>query len=80
MRRTNVYLTEGQHDELSRRAEETGLKLSELIRRAIDRYLDEVPTRSSGPAAQSGKTGRDEAGDPPKGAETDGTSSGLDPE
>lgn len=71
MRRTNIYLTERQHDELSRRARATGLKLSELVRRAIDRYLDEVPANYDGPAARSGKTERDEAGDPTEGAESE---------
>jgi hypothetical protein len=44
-RRTQITLTEEQHDRLSTLAEQTGVSLSELIRRAVDR------TYSAGAAA-----------------------------
>jgi arsenate reductase-like glutaredoxin family protein len=39
MKRVNYYLTEIQIKTLKALAEKTGLKVSELIRRAIDQYL-----------------------------------------
>ena len=39
MRRVNWTITEAQHQALKRRARETGLPLSELVRRALDKYL-----------------------------------------
>ncbi len=40
MLRTQVYLTKKEHDGLNEAASATGRKQSELIREAIDRYLD----------------------------------------
>lgn len=42
MKRTQIYLDEGQEDELSRRAAAEGLTKSALIRRAVDAYLDDA--------------------------------------
>jgi len=42
MKRTNVHLTEQQIERLSQLSKSTGLSVAELIRRAIDYYLDEV--------------------------------------
>lgn len=39
MRRVNWTVTEAQHRALKRRARETGLPISELVRRALDKYL-----------------------------------------
>ncbi|MBI1927155.1 CopG family transcriptional regulator [Candidatus Poribacteria bacterium] len=39
MKRTNIYLTDKQHEALSKIAKEEGTKLSELVRRAVDEYL-----------------------------------------
>jgi len=39
MKRTNVHLTEPQRKQLAELAAKTGLKVAELIRRAIDAYL-----------------------------------------
>ena len=39
MQRTNIFLTEKQIAALKTLAEKTGLSYSELIRRAIDKYL-----------------------------------------
>lgn len=39
MQRMDFYLTESQIIELKKLSEETGLSVSELIRRAVDRYL-----------------------------------------
>ena len=44
-RRTQITLTEEQHERLSTLSEQSGVSLSELIRRAVDR------TYSSGAAA-----------------------------
>ena len=40
MVRTQIYLTERQRDELAEMARAEGKKQSELIRDAIDRYID----------------------------------------
>lgn len=40
MRRVNWTITEAQHQALKRRARETGLPISELVRRALDKYLN----------------------------------------
>jgi len=39
MRRVNWTITEPQHRELKRLSQETGLPISELVRRAIDKYV-----------------------------------------
>lgn len=44
MKRTNFYLTEKQVAGLKALASKTGLKFSEHIRRAIDKYLKEEGT------------------------------------
>jgi metal-responsive CopG/Arc/MetJ family transcriptional regulator len=41
MKRKSIWLTEQQIAELERLAKGTGLKPSEIIRRAIDNYLEE---------------------------------------
>jgi len=40
MKIKNVYYTERQIVELQKEADEKGIKVSELIRRIIDEYLD----------------------------------------
>lgn len=40
MIRTAIHITEKQHEELRRESEETGLPMAELIRRAIDEFLE----------------------------------------
>jgi hypothetical protein len=40
MFRTQVYLTHSEHNELSKVAKATGKKQSELVREAIDAYLE----------------------------------------
>jgi sulfite reductase beta subunit-like hemoprotein len=42
MVRTQIYLTNGQRDELKAIAKIAGKRQSELIREAIDRLIDEV--------------------------------------
>lgn len=42
MKRINYHLTENQIKELKKIREKTGLSLAELVRRAIDKYLEEV--------------------------------------
>jgi len=39
MRRVNWTITEQQHRELKRLSQETGLPISELVRRALDKYI-----------------------------------------
>ena len=39
MRRVNWTITEQQHRELKRLSKETGLPISELVRRALDDYF-----------------------------------------
>ena len=40
MKRTTVYLTDAQASGLQKESERTELKVSEMIRRAIDEYLE----------------------------------------
>ena len=42
MLRTQIYLTERQHEQLSRIAKTKGKKQSELIREAVDNLIDKV--------------------------------------
>ena len=42
MLRTQVYLTERQHEKLSQIAKTRGKKQSELIREAVDNLIDQV--------------------------------------
>jgi hypothetical protein len=42
MVRTQIYLTERQRDELAAIARISGKKMSELIREAIDRHIDQA--------------------------------------
>ncbi|MBS3786746.1 ribbon-helix-helix domain-containing protein [Candidatus Bipolaricaulota bacterium] len=39
MRRVNWTITEKQHRELQQLSRETGLPISELVRRSLDKYL-----------------------------------------
>lgn len=41
LKRTNIYLTQKQIKRLNKLSEESGVLSSEMIRRAIDEYLDE---------------------------------------
>jgi metal-responsive CopG/Arc/MetJ family transcriptional regulator len=41
MIRTQIYLTERQRDELAEMAKTAGKKQSELIREAVDRFIDQ---------------------------------------
>ncbi len=45
MRRVNYHLTEGQIERLQRLAQKTGLSVAEIIRRAVDDYLDKKTNR-----------------------------------
>ena len=42
MKRINIHLTKQQIERLKNLAIETGLKIAELIRRAIDEYLEKT--------------------------------------
>lgn len=46
MRRTHVHLTEKQWDKLQLLASDTGLNVSEHLRRAVDSYLDKVELKT----------------------------------
>jgi hypothetical protein len=56
MKRTNLYLTEKQLERLHRRAEQEGLAVAELVRRAVDAFLAwDDPTYHPGtPAPKKG--------------------------
>ena len=41
MKRTQIYITENQHKQLKELSDKTGLSISEIIRRAIDRGFSE---------------------------------------
>jgi hypothetical protein len=40
MKRTNLYLTEKQHEEISKEAKDRGINFSEMFRKIIDYYLE----------------------------------------
>ena len=40
MKRTNLYLTENQHKEVSNEAKERGINFSEMFRKIVDYYLE----------------------------------------
>lgn len=42
MRRVNWTITEAQHQTLKRLSQDTGLSISELVRRALDHYVQAV--------------------------------------
>lgn len=41
MKKTNIYLTERQIEMLSKEAQELGIGLAELIRRILDRHIEQ---------------------------------------
>jgi len=40
MKRTNLYLTQNQHLEISEEAEKRGINFSEMFRKIVDNYLE----------------------------------------
>jgi predicted transcriptional regulator len=65
MRRTQIYLSDSQHERLSQRAEAAGTTKSDLIREAVEAYLagpeaDETRLRAFRAAVQeaAGSAGR----------------------
>lgn len=48
MIRTHIYLTPRQHEALTKLSAETGLSISDLIRRAIDELTHTTPSAISG--------------------------------
>ncbi len=60
MRRVNWTITEQQHRELKRLSKVTGLPISELVRRALDKYIGLHGEESH---AGSAKISFDEHGD-----------------
>ena len=58
MKKTTHYLSERQYQRLRELAQDTGLKVSELIRRAIDVFLDRGKTDDG-----NSIYGRDNSGD-----------------
>ena len=51
MKRTNIYLAEGQADALDRAARAAGISRAELIRELIDRAIGSDPARISPPTS-----------------------------
>ena len=47
MKRTNLYLTQNQHLEISEEAEKRGINFSEMFRKIIDNYLEKPIFRKS---------------------------------
>jgi predicted DNA-binding protein len=45
VKQVNVYLTHEQHEKLQKLRDKTGAPVSELIRRAIDRFLKAASKR-----------------------------------
>ncbi|HEX4203498.1 MAG TPA: CopG family transcriptional regulator [Ktedonobacteraceae bacterium] len=66
MKRTNLYPTEQQMERLHQRAEQEGVAIAELVRRAVDSFLawddptyapvpkPQIRTRHSSPASKTG--------------------------
>jgi hypothetical protein len=45
LKRTNVNITEAEYGFLQENSEEKGLSMSELIRRILDKYMEEQKTK-----------------------------------
>jgi len=57
-RRTNIYLSELQLKRLKRLGEKRDVSVSELVRRAVDQFLDQEETRkrlTGGPIGTAGR-------------------------
>lgn len=46
MKRTNIYLTEQQHESVKVISNGLGITFSEMFRRIVDKYLEETPCRN----------------------------------
>lgn len=57
MRRVNWTITERQHHALKKLSQETGLSISELVRRALDKYIGLLGEGSSEPPLPSPEGG-----------------------
>jgi predicted transcriptional regulator len=55
MKRTNIYLTDPQYEALVQLAAEKDMKVSELIRRAIDEYLARQDKQAASASSDSDK-------------------------
>ena len=42
LKRTNINITAEEYERLKKEVEEKGLSMSEIIRRALDQYLDKI--------------------------------------
>ena len=40
LKRTNINITEDEHSSLIREMDATGLSMSDIVRRALDKYFD----------------------------------------
>ena len=40
MKRTNIYITEKQHKNVSKEAKDRGINFSEMFRKILDNYLE----------------------------------------
>ena len=40
MKRTNIFLTQNQHSDVSKEAEKRGITFSEMFRKIVDYYLE----------------------------------------
>jgi hypothetical protein len=47
MHRTNINLTKRQHEMFSKLAKELGVSLGELVRRLLDKCIDEMQTKDN---------------------------------
>lgn len=47
MKRKQIFLSDQQLQRLDRESERTGLSVGELVRRAVDKFLDEVDDKLS---------------------------------
>ena len=49
--RTNIYITQRQRQQLEKRSREEDLPMAEIIRRALDAYLEQVLGKPESPPA-----------------------------
>lgn len=45
LKRTDINITEEQYDFITKEVEEKGLSMSEVIRRALDKYIEDKKSR-----------------------------------
>ena len=65
--RTSIHIGKGQHDQLLRIREDVGIPVAVTVRKAITRYLADLPDRSVPGCEPTGEKSRSRPGGSPAG-------------